>query len=170
MKLSGDFQLTNIEVINNFLDLESFKNLQNLILHLDFPWRRRESMASNDKNIYFTYSFFNENRINSEFYDQYIIPFLKKLNCNAPVEIRANMFLNKLFNKSEWHSDYNLNSKTAILYLNSCNGGTELKIKEEIKFIKAEENKLIIFPTKTIHRVCTSTDVDVRYIININYF
>jgi hypothetical protein len=80
------------------------------------------------------------------------------------------MFLNKLFNESDWHSDYNLNNTTAILYLNDCNGGTELKIKNEVKFIKAEKNKLIIFPSKTIHRVKTSTDVDKRYIINFNYF
>jgi hypothetical protein len=81
------------------------------------------------------------------------------------------MFLNKIFNKSGWHCDYDLNNTTAILYLNSCNGGTELKIEEQIKFIKAEENKLIIFPSKTIHRVCASTDdIDKRYIINLNYF
>jgi hypothetical protein len=162
--------MKNMQVLNNFLDSDNFKNLQNLILNSDFPWRRRESMTDTDKNIYFTYSFFNENKINSDLYDHYIIPVLKKLNCNAVIQVRANMFLNKLFNKSGWHSDYNLDSKTAILYLNSCNGGTELKIEEEIKFIKSEENKLIIFPSKTIHRVCTSTNVDARYIININYF
>jgi hypothetical protein len=58
---------------------------------------------------------------------------------------------------------------TAILYLNTCNGGTELKIKEKIKFIKAEENKIVIFPSKTLHRAVTSTDADKRYIINFNY-
>ena len=156
--------------IKNFLPIEQFKKLQNLILNIDFPWRIRESMTDEDKNIYFTYSFFNENRINSELYNEYIIPLLKQLKCNAPIQIRANMFLNKIFNKSGWHADYNLNNTTAILYLNDCNGGTELNIKEKIKFIKAEENKIIIFPGKTSHRACTSTDVDRRYIININYF
>jgi len=156
--------------IKNFLPIEQFKKLRNLILNLDFPWRIRESMTSEDKNIYFTYSFFNENRVTSELYDEYIIPILKKLKCNALIQIRANMFLSKIFNRSGWHADYNLNNTTAILYLNNCNGGTELNIKEKIKFIKAEENKLLIFPGKTLHRVCTSTDVDKRYIININYF
>jgi hypothetical protein len=37
-------------------------------------------------------------------------------------------------------------------------------------FLKEEEFKIIIFPSKTIYRVCTSTDVDKRYIINLNYF
>jgi hypothetical protein len=88
-----------MQVINNFLDLENFKNLQDLILNLDFPWRRRESMTDKDKNIYFTFSFFNENKINSDLYDPYIIPILKKLNCNAAIQVRANMFLNKLLIK-----------------------------------------------------------------------
>jgi len=130
--------------IKNFLPIEQFKKLRNLILNLDFPWRIRESMTSEDKNIYFTYSFFNENRVTSELYDEYIIPILKKLKCNALIQIRANMFLSKIFNRSGWHADYNLNNTTAILYLNNCNGGTELNIKEKIKFIKAEENKLLI--------------------------
>ena len=38
--------------IKNFLPIEDFKKLQNLILHLDFPWRIRESMTDLDKNIY----------------------------------------------------------------------------------------------------------------------
>ena len=156
--------------IKNFLEIKQFKKLQNLILNLDFPWRLRQSMTSTDKNIYFTYCFFNHNNVTSDLYNEYIIPILKILNCNAPIQIRANMFLSKLFYKSGWHTDYNFDSTTAILYLNNCDGGTELKIKDEIKFIKAEENKFIIFPSKTEHRVCTSNEVDKRYIINFNYF
>jgi hypothetical protein len=80
------------------------------------------------------------------------------------------MFLNKLFDKSGWHTDFNFNNLTAILYLNNCNGGTELQINGEIKFIKATENKMIIFSSDTKHRVCTSDDVDRRYILNFNYY
>jgi hypothetical protein len=156
--------------IKNFLPIEQFKKLQNLILNLDFPWRIRESMSSNDNNINFTYSFFNENKINSELYNEYIIPILIKLKCNAPIQIRANLSLNKFFNKSGWHIDYNLNNTTAILYMNTCNGGTEFKINEKIKSIIAEENKIVIFSSKIEHRASTSTDVDRRYIINFNYF
>jgi hypothetical protein len=58
-----------MQVLNNFLDSDNFKNLQDLILNSDFPWRRRESMTDTDKNIYFTFSFFNENKINSDLYD-----------------------------------------------------------------------------------------------------
>jgi hypothetical protein len=156
--------------IKNFLPIEDFKKLQNLILHLDFPWRIRESMTDLDKNIYFTHSFFNSHKVNSNFHDEYIIPILVKLKCVSLIEVRANMFLNKLFDKSGWHTDFNFNNLTAILYLNNCNGGTELQINGEIKFIKATENKMIIFSSDTKHRVCTSDDVDRRYILNFNYY
>jgi hypothetical protein len=156
--------------IKNFLPIEEFKKLQNLILHLDFPWRIRNSMTNLDKNTYFTFSFFNDCKINSDLYNEYIIPILIALKCNAPIQIRANMFLSKLFNKSGWHTDYDLNSTTAIFYINNCDGGTEFKINGKIKTIIPEENKIVIFNSKTEHRACTSTNVDRRYIINLNYF
>jgi hypothetical protein len=162
--------MNSLKEYNNFLPIEEFKKLQNLIFHLDFPWRIRQSMTDLDKNIYFTYSFFNHYKVNSDFYEEYIIPILTKLKCVSPMEIRANMFLNKLFDKSGWHTDFNFNNLTAILYLNNCNGGTELQFNGKIKFIKATENKMIVFSSNTKHRVCTSTDVDRRYILNFNYY
>lgn len=159
-----------IKEIKNFLTFEDFKKLQDSILDIDFPWRKRESMTNTDNNIYFSHSFFNDGLINSEFYITFIKPILNKLNCKAVIEVRANMFLNKLFTKSGWHIDYDYNNTSSILYLNTCNGGTELKINNKVQFIKAEENKMLIFPSKTYHRVCSSTDSDKRFIINFNYF
>jgi hypothetical protein len=159
-----------MNIIKNFLPENQFKEIKEKILNNDFPWRIRNSMTDTDKNIYFTYSFFNDYEITSELYRPHILPILKKLNILAPIQIRTNLILNKLFDKSGWHVDYNYDSTTAILYLNTCNGGTEFKINNEIKFVNAEENKIVIFPAKTEHRGCTSTDSERRYIINFNYF
>jgi hypothetical protein len=154
----------------NFLPKDNFYKLYNLITNEDFPWRVRDRMTLNDSNYFFTYSFYNNFIHNSDYYFEYIIPILSKLNCKAPIQIRSNMFINKIFQKSGWHTDFPYNSTTAILYLNTCDGGTELKINNEIKFINAEENKIVIFPSNTEHRACTSTNSDKRYIINFNYF
>jgi hypothetical protein len=159
-----------MNIIKNFLPENQFKEIKDKILNNDFPWRIRNSMTDTDKNIYFTYSFFNDYEITSELYRPHILPILKRLNILAPIQIRTNLILNKLFDKSGWHVDYNYDSTTAILYLNTCNGGTEFKINNEIKFVNAEENKIVIFPAKTEHRGCTSTDSERRYIINFNYF
>jgi hypothetical protein len=161
--------------IKNFLPKEQFKQLQSLIFDNNFPWRIRNEMVLGDKNMFFGHIFYQHLQPRSEYYYSHIIPILEKLNCKAVVEIRTNMVINKLFDKSGWHVDHKIFDKkmsehtTAILYLNTCNGGTELKIKEKIKFIKAEENKIVIFPSKTLHRAVTSTDADKRYIINFNY-
>tara|TARA_Y100000401_G_scaffold102223_1_gene92337 strand:+ start:34 stop:387 length:354 start_codon:yes stop_codon:yes gene_type:complete len=106
----------------------------------------------------------------SQFYEPYIIPILKKLNAEAPIQIRANLTISELFKKSQWHNDYNFDCKTAILYLNDCDGGTELKINNKIIFIKASANKMLVFDTKVLHRAITSKKQPIRYIINFNYF
>jgi len=160
------------ETHTNFLPLESFENIANTIIEDDFPWRKRDSMVYDDKKnqMYFTYSFYNKMNSASELYEPLIIPILKKLNAVSPIQVRANMFVSNLFTKSRYHADYDFDCKTAILYLNDCDGGTELKINNEIIFIKAEANKMLIFDTTILHQALTSKKEPVRYIINFNYF
>ena len=127
-------------------------------------------MTEKNNNFFFTYSFFNQSKINSEFYEIYIIPILQKLNCKSPIQIRANLNLKNNNGKSGWHVDYDYLCKTAILYLNTCNGGTELQLKNKKKFIKSEENKIIIFDSNTKHRGIIQTNTLTRYFLNLNYF
>ena len=158
----------------NFLPPDFFKKISNLIMDNDFAWRRRDSMTINaDDGMYFTYTFYSYFLPRSNLYEPYIIPILKKLQAEAPLIVRTNLFVSALFNKSKkkfWHRDYEFQCKTAILYLNDCDGGTELKINNEIKFIKAEANKMLVFDTLIYHRAITSKQAPLRYIINFNYF
>ena len=55
-----------------------------------------------------------------------------------------------------------------ILFCFPVTIGTEFKLKNKIKFIKAEENKIVIFDSDVEHRGTTSTDTNFRYIINLN--
>ena len=80
------------------------------------------------------------------------------------------MFISALFKTSGWHRDYDFKCKTAILYLNDCDGGTELKINNKITFIKADANKMLVFDTPILHRAITSKKEPIRYVINFNYF
>ena len=161
----------------NFLAPDLFEKIKNLIMDQDFPWRRRDHMTGNNPTdkMYFTYSFYNEMAPKSDFYAPYIIPILQKLQAKAPLQIKANMFISSLFKASKWHQDYNFKSKTAILYLNDCDGGTQLmppdpKTNNKIAFIKADANKMLVFDTPILHRGLTSKKEPVRYIINFNYF
>ena len=153
-----------------FLAPDVFEKIKNLVMDQNFPWRRRDHMTPNpDDKMYFTYCFYNRMKPFSEFYEPYIIPILKKLHAQAPIQVRANMTISALFKTSSWHRDYDFKCKTAILYLNDCDGGTELKINNKITFIKAEANKMLIFDTSVSHRALTSKKEPVRYIINFNY-
>ncbi len=160
--------------IKNFLEDNFFKDLKKLITQSEFSWFQRSNMVSdNDGTLgYFSHSFFNRYGVNCKHYDQFIVPILEKLNAHAIIQVRANLSPSCFYKgiKSEFHTDSKHPSKTAIFYLNTCDGGTELKINNEIKFVKAEENKMLIFDTNTQHRGTPSTDVDFRYIINFNYY
>ena len=91
-----------------FLTTDFFEKIKNIITNKDFPWRRRERMTSNVNNtMYFTYGFYNNMTSRSELYEPYIIPILKKLQAEAPIQVRANLSISELFKISQWHRDYN---------------------------------------------------------------
>ena len=164
------------EIKTNFLDLDIFYNIQTLILDKNFAWFKRNYQAPSKNKIdlgFFTHSFFSKNTINSKYYNSHILQILQKLNAIGPLEIRANLTPSVFYLEkgSAFHCDCKIkSSKTAILYLNTCNGGTEIKIDNKIEFIKAEENKILIFDSDIEHRGLVSTDADFRYILNFNYF
>lgn len=162
-----------VEIKDNFLDKNQLLLLKNIIVEknydIDFPWRIRYGTTPEASDYYFTYNFYNNYKICSEYFLPNIVPILDKMNAVSLVQARANMFVSKLFTKSGFHIDYDFDCKTSILYLNSCNGGTEFKINNKIKFIQAKENRLITFK-KIEHRAVTSTDCPIRFILNFNYF
>jgi len=76
---------------------------------------------------------------------------------------------------STFHTDFNLHPfgkkmRTAILYLNTNNGGTQLKKDNgEIQFVQSKMNRIVIFPWETYHAGVWCTDKKLRFVLNINY-
>ena len=64
------------------------------------------------------------------------------------------------------HTDYPFPHKSAILYINTCEGYTKLKDRTKISSIA---NRLLIFDSSEDHCSTTTTDVPARFNININY-
>ena len=56
---------------------------------------------------------------------------------------------------------------TAILYLNTNNGGT--RFEECQTFIQSRANRVIIFPVNLSHAKVWQTDAKLRFVLNINY-
>ncbi len=159
-----------VTTIKNFLAPELIEKIKARVFSQDFPWYFRNNMVNND-HFWFNHSFYREGKSQSPHYEEWILPIINKLNYKILICARCNMTIkeNKSYT-SDLHTDYKLpNLKTAIFYLNTCNGGTVLMIDSKEKFIETEENKIIIFPGETLHRAVSQTDVDRRIVFNINY-
>lgn len=157
------------KVINNFLSKEDFINIKNLLFSNEIAWFYLNNMVEKD-NGFFNHCFYNNFKPMSDFYFTHIISIINKLKVAAIIQIRANLLLKKETQYfSKFHVDAPFKCKTAVFYINTCNGYTILDEKLKIK-IKCEENKMLIFDSNVFHCAASQTDVDRRIVINFNYF
>ena len=155
------------KVIDNFLDDESYKNLNNVIKGGFFNWFiEKEDTDDNNKNLngFFNHNFFNNHEPASPYFKSLIIPILKN--------IRANLSLRDVDTiESGLHTDNESNSAyTAIFFLTKCNAVTVLELPEKKINVKSIENRMLIFKSKIKHKVIYHTDVHKRFVINFNFF
>lgn len=158
------------KTIENFLEDTYFSNIKNFLMSEDCPWYYRDTIAAKKDPSYFTYCFFNNDRINSPAFDL-IQPLLNKLNYSSLLQVRANLCTKQDKPVSVgWHVDYPFkNFKTAIYYINKTNGPTVIDKKKQIK-IFPEENKVLIMNGDIEHKAILQTDEKRRIVINVNYY
>jgi hypothetical protein len=159
----------NYTVIDNFLDTDYFNHLKHIIMKDSFPWFFQATVAEHerDTDFYFTHLIYDENKINSNFYNE-LAPLINKLNLISLLRIKANLYpnLNKeIINLS--HVDSSTSHKGAILYINTNNGYTILD--NSIK-INSVENRILLFDPSMPHQSTHCTDEKCRININFNYF
>jgi hypothetical protein len=166
----------NISVIDNFLDADSFKQLQTVMLeNSEFPWYVSNGVVkpiddrSNDflENYQFTHLFYDNFKPNSEYYG-YLTKLIEKINPDALIRIKAN--LNPVSSQQityDFHVDMpKIKCKTAVFYINSNNGYTIVGDEK----IASVENRIVIFDSNIMHTGTTCTDQKYRCVINFNYF
>ena len=107
------------------------------------------------------------------FYLQKEIDILKdRLNVKQMSIMRATCtFATQENYVSSFHTDFNLHPyqekmRTAILYLNSNNGGTQIK---DGQFVQSKANRIAIFPWEQEHAGVWCTDKKLRFVLNLNY-
>ena len=158
------------KIIENFLDNDTLKSLQQRLLSHEFAWfYRPRQVEDEDREFsdYFCHSFFQSVTINSDHWNL-VLPLVNKLNIKALIEIRANLVIQrpkKII--CGFHTDNNYDCKTAIFYINTCNGYTLFENGEKVK---CEENKIIIFDSNLRHAAASQTDTKQRVVLNVNYF
>ena len=165
-----------MQVNDNFLDYNSFFNIQQTFFSHDCKceWsdvvEKDELMAgvSELDNCQFVHGLYRGAMPQSRLFEC-IVPLLDKLNVAAIIKIKAN--LNQRTSKiveHGYHTDQRYpHSKTAIFYLNTCDGYTSFK-NEGI--VESVENRIVIFDSNKKHTGTSLTNDQRRIVININYF
>jgi len=163
------------KIIDNFLDLESYKNLSYIIKGDSFNWFfEKEDTTDSSKNIngFFRHLFFSDYEPSSPYFKTLIVPILKKLNVFSNINTRANLCLRDVDTiECGVHTDnYSNSAYTAILFLTKCNSKTILELPGEKINVESVENRMLIFKSKIKHKVIYHTDVQKRFVINFNFF
>ena len=157
------------KIIDNLLPEKELKNIQDVMMGLEFPWFFSDTISNKTEvieNYYFTHMFYAKT-INSSFYN-ILDPIIEKLDANALVRIKGNLHPNvNKFIENNKHTDYDFQHKAAIFYVNTNNGFT---ILEDGTKIESVENRLLMFDPSKLHSSTNCTDEKRRININFNYF
>ena len=157
-----------IKILDNFLDKTSFKEIKELIFNNNFPWFYQDQKVDKKDNEYqFTHVIYDNHCPNSDVYYK-ITSLIDKLNIKSLIRVKLNLTTKeKTIRKYNYHKDFNFDCTTAIFYLNTNNGKTLFKNKEQVDSI---ENRMIRFPSTLEHAGTTHTNEKTRAVMNINYF
>ena len=167
-----------IEVIDNFLDMESYGNMQRALTDEKFPWTFNNCITNStetDSVGQFVHLLYKPNfGIDSQWF-KFFIPALGNKLCGNRTRflLSAKMNLNPRQGRNirlgDYHTDCNIpggSHKTAIYYYNTNNGYTEFETGEKVESVA---NRVVVFDGNTKHVGHACTDQQVRILININY-
>ena len=162
-----------IQIIDNFLPLNYFCPIQDTLINdHNFPWYYWESITQagnpDPTDYQFVHIFYEQYRPNSQ-YVELLQPIIDKLNPSAILRIKANLITHTEKQiKHAMHVDFSkFSGKTAILYVNDCDGYTEF---QDGSIVESKANRLVVFPAQTLHTGTSPTDAKVRCLINLNYY
>ena len=163
-----------IEVIDNFLPEDYFQSMQSMLMSEDLPmyWMDHVTQRGEEKYNYgfqLSHIVYTDGCPQSGAHGQ-LKPLYDTLGVRSLIRVKVNVgpVAGEIV-RHDWHVDYDYDdSKTAILYLNTCNGYTEFK--ESGKKVDSVANRVVKFPCNTLHAGTTCTDSDRRMSLNINYF
>jgi len=164
----------SIKVIDNLISEEDFTKIFRTLMGEGFPWQYTHFKIYNGenrndlKNFQFTHIFYNKESIQSDFFDM-ISPIIDKLDALSLIKVKANLTTRwEKIEEFDPHVDNNIEgSRSAIFYITNNDGYT--RFIEEDKRVDSVSNRIVIFPTNTLHVGSTHTNTKTRILININY-
>ena len=158
-----------MKIINKILLNGQFSILKSFLFANNLPWFYQDEMVQGD-NRWFSHCFYNDYAPKSDGFNA-IIPLLEELKVKAPIEVTAKCLVkSEKQYQSKMHRDKPFDCKTAIIYMNTCNGYTIVDYDNKLHNVPCEENKALVFDSKLLHAAVSQTDTKRRIIINLNYF
>ena len=158
-----------MQVIDNFLDYNSFLNIQETFFSHECRWEWSSVVNDEDQdNFQFCCGLYAGGMPMSKLFHN-IIPLIDKLNVAGLIRIKANLTTKTpSIVEHGYHIDQSFpHSKTAIFYLNTCDGYTSF---ENEGIVESVENRIVIFDSNKRHTGTSLTNDSRRIVININYF
>ena len=161
--------MDKVEVIDYFLSQYHFDSLYSYFMGEDMVWfYKNHIVKEGDGGFQFTASICGEGKKFDTF--SFIEPCINRLGCNVLHRIKANLRPRTLLHRrSQYHTDVSGasdNLKTAIYYINTCNGYTKFKKGGKVKSVA---NRMVIFNHSMEHAGVSCTDKKRRLVINFNY-
>ena len=155
-----------MQVIDNFLSEDEFKNLRSYISSTSFPWYF--GLVTTDSKIaQFVHTFYANDAPTSTW--PQVEFFRLRLNMASLVRIKVNLNPRTetvQVHKDAFHTDYP-DITTAVYYLNTCDGYT---LFEDGTKVNSVENRIVIFDSNMRHTGTSCTNESGRLVMNINYF
>ena len=158
-----------MEIIDNFLDQQTFDVLQKTIISKDFPWYHHDNIVEDKETTNYNTSLFahivyNNYQPQSSIFSL-LACILNQLDIKALIRIKLNNYSKtEKIEQHKAHIDYPYEHKGILYYLNSNNGYTVINNKK----VDSIKNRLVKFDPSKLHSSTSSTD-DNRINMIINY-
>ena len=159
------------EIIDNFLPIDDFTRLNNL-LHQQVPFYFQKEINTEhieDNQFYMTHMLFNieHEPMYSTFYWDYK-KILNRLKIKSLIRMKINLYpKTDTLEVHEPHIDYEYLHKGCLLSFNTCDGFT---ILEDGTKIESVANRMLFFDPSKKHQSTDCTNTKFRLNINFNYY
>ncbi len=161
-----------MEVVDNFLEEDTFLELQRTIISKHFPVFYQDDVSGIDNKsdtrvINFTHNLYNLSNP-SPFYDVVFEKLFSKYNIKKIIRAKVNCYpRTSRIVRHSFHADFDYSHKGALFYLNTCNGLTKFKRGPGVKSIA---NRVLFFDPSVLHASTSCTNQRCRWNIQVNYF
>ena len=168
--------MSDIKVIDNLVDEQYFKQLQNQFMSPEVPWIYADNVIGEEDlrcdpkyNYQLALDIYSDFSPKSQAFEiLHPIVTHPKLNMVGLFRIKANMnTATEEIQEHGLHTDAAFKCKTAVFFLNTNNGYT---LFEDGTKVESVANRMVTFPSTMKHSGSTCTDQKRRVVINFNYF